>query len=92
MVSSPASEGSLLLDNIRISLHLRKSKKFIKQSQKLENCCKNFEVFIDWENQKFVEFGKRCGYRICLYCSKIRSSFYYNQFIEFIQKINIPRD
>ena len=42
-------EGALVLDNIRISKHLSKSKKYLKQAQKLGNCCKHFEVFIDWE-------------------------------------------
>ncbi len=91
MVSSPVDEVDPLLDNIRISEHLESNKKFVKQAKKLRNCCKNFEVFIDWKDSNFVKFGTRCGYRVCLYCSKVRSCFYYNQFIDHIRKIKIPK-
>ena len=55
-------------------------KYFVKQAEKLANCCKYKNLFLGEEG--FIEIGKGCGYRICNYCSKIRANFYYKQFID----------
>jgi len=82
-------EASLLLDSIRISKQLEKDKEFVKQAEKLANCCKYKNLFLGEEG--FIEIGKGCGYRICNYCSKIRANFYYKQFIDYLKTKNIPR-
>lgn len=89
VVSSSGAEGSLLLDNIRISKQLKKDPKFKKQSEKLANCRKHKNLFLG-ENG-FIEIGSGCGFRICNYCSKVRANFYYNQFIDYLKTKNIPR-
>jgi len=89
MALSQAFAERLLLDNIRISKQLQKDKKFLKQAERLANCCKYKNLFL--KEEKFIEVGSGCGYRVCDYCSKGRSYFYYNQFIDFLKTKKITR-
>ena len=89
MTSSLGAEGSPLLDSIQISKQLEKDKDFVNQAKRLANCCKHKNLFLGEEG--FVEIGKGCGYRICNYCSKVRSNFYYKQFIDYLKTKKIPK-
>jgi len=90
MTVSQSSEGALLLDNIRISKQLEKSPKFKNQAKKLSDCCKYKNLFLG-EDNSFIELGKRCGYRICPHCGKIRSYMYFKQFIGFLKTKKLIR-
>lgn len=83
------SEGLLLLDNIQISLQLEKYCELEKQAIRLKNCGKDFNTFMC--ACKFIKISKKCNYRICPVCGKIRSIKYYKKFIGIIKGKRIAR-
>ncbi len=86
---SQRAEGSPLLDNIQTSMHLEKDTKFEKQAYRLKRCGTDFNVFMC--NCGFKKVRKRCNYRICHYCGKIRSFKAFEQFIGPLKKRKIAR-
>jgi plasmid rolling circle replication initiator protein Rep len=83
------SEGLLLLDNIQISQHLEKYPEMEMQAIRLRTCGKNFNFFMC--NCNFIKIPKRCNYRICPVCGKIRSIKFYKKFIGLIKKKRVAR-
>ncbi|MEK6910529.1 MAG: protein rep [Nanoarchaeota archaeon] len=81
-----AFEERPLLDNIQISMHL--SDELKTQSIRLRNCGKGFHIFIC--NCNILKVKKRCNYRVCEFCGKIRSYKFYDKYIEIIKVKPIP--
>src|SRR3989344_8953736 len=72
------AEGDLLLVNSRISEQLSKDEKYITQANKLKKCSQNWNTFSC--GCRFNRFKKRCYYKICLKCGKIRVMDLFNKF------------
>jgi len=83
------SEGLLLLDIIQISQQLEKDEKFVRQAIRLQKCGTEFNTFMCGCN--FIKISKKCNYRICPVCGKIRSIKFYKKFIGVIKKKRIAR-
>jgi hypothetical protein len=83
------SEGLPLLDNIQISLQLEKDKLFEKQAHRLRTCGEFYNIFMC--NCGFIKIPKKCNYRICPVCGKIRSINFYKKFINITRKKRIAR-
>lgn len=84
-----SSEGALLLDNIQISKQLEVYPELNKQAIRLRNCGKTYNTFMC--GCKFIKISKKCNYRICPICGKIRSIKYYKKFIAVIKTKRIAR-
>ena len=72
-------EADLLLVNSRISEELAKDEKYIIQANKLKNCSQTWNTFMC--DCKFVKFKKRCYYKVCPKCGKIRVMDLFDKFI-----------
>lgn len=83
------SEGLPLLDSIQISLQLEKYPELETQAKRLRNCGKNYNTFMC--GCKFIRIPKKCNYRICPECGKVRSFKFYKKFIEVIKTKRIAR-
>ncbi len=83
------AEGDLLLVNSRISEQLSKDEKYIKQASKLKNCSQNWNTFLC--GCSFKRFKKRCYYKVCAKCGKIRVMDLFNKFIGVLKSKRIAR-
>jgi hypothetical protein len=83
------SEGLPLLDSIQISQHLEKYPELEMQAIRLRTCGKNYNTFMC--GCKFIKISKKCNYRICPVCGKIRSIKFYKKFIGVIKTKRIAR-
>jgi len=86
---SVAGPKDPLLVNLQISEQLLKDSKFTKQAVRLKNCSQSYNVFMC--DCGFIKVLKRCNYRICPVCGKIRSFKFFKKFIGFIKEKRIAR-
>ncbi len=82
-------EGALLLVNSRISEQLAEDPNYLIQSIKLKNCSQDWNTFLC--GCKFVRLAKRCYYKICPKCGKIRVMDLFDKFIKVFKPRRIAR-
>lgn len=78
-----------LLVNLQISKQLMKDSRFISQAFRLANCGQSYNAFFC--GCKVIKIIKRCNYRICPICGKIRANKFFHQFIRFLKGKRIAR-
>ncbi|MBI2452237.1 protein rep [Candidatus Pacearchaeota archaeon] len=83
------AEGDLLLVNSRISEELAKDENYVIQANKLKNCSQTWNTFMC--DCKFVRFKKRCYYKVCPKCGKIRVMDLFDKFIGVFKKRRVAR-
>ena len=63
--------------------------KWLKKAHHLENCNVSKSLYI--VEDRFIELGNKCKYRVCILCSKVKQMHYYTQFFEFLKTKKIAR-
>ena len=82
-------EADLLLVNSRISEQLEKDEEYTTQANKLRNCSQFWNTFMC--DCGFHRFAKRCYYKICPKCGKIRAMDLFNKYIGVLKTKRIAR-
>ena len=83
------SEADLLLVNSRTSEELQKDEGYVIQASKLKSCSQDWNTFMC--GCSFKRFSKRCYYKVCPKCGKIRVMLLYEKFIVVFKKRRIAR-